>query len=166
MGDSRVKISKPAVLITATLATAAVTACSSSPHVTAAKLHPRLSGVTAGPGIAAAFGKDPVCQRFQRDLKVWKSAVTEPGDASTVLLNTSTRAAWVKFGNQLDQLSHVAKAGNATPKAARTRKDLARTASLITLQGTEPFSQSTGAQYQQTVADLQYVTGDCTVLPS
>jgi hypothetical protein len=51
-------------------------------------------------------------------------------------------------------------------KAARTRKDLARTASLIMLQGTEPFSQSTGAQYQQSVADLQYVTGDCTVLPS
>ena len=71
-----------------------------------------------------------------------------------------------KFGNQLGQLSHVAKTGNATPKAAKTRKDLARTASPITLRGTEPFSQSTGAQYQQTVADLQYLTGDCTVLPS
>jgi hypothetical protein len=164
MGDTRVKISKPAVVITAALA--AVTACSSSPHVTAAKLHPRVSGVTAGPGIAAAFSKDPVCQRFQRDLKVWKSAVTEPGDASTVLLNTSTWTAWVKFGHQLGQLSHPAKGGNATPKVARTRKDLARTASLITLQGTEPFSQSTGAQYQRTVADLQYVTGDCTVFPS
>jgi hypothetical protein len=165
MGDSPVKISKPAVLIAAALATA-VTACSSSPHVTAAKLHPRVSGVTAGPGIAAALSKDPACQRFQRDLKAWKSAVTEPGDASTVLLNASTRGAWVKFGHQLGQLSHTAKAGNGTPKAARTRKDLARTASLITLQGTEPFSQNTGAQYQQTVADLQYVTGDCTVLPS
>jgi hypothetical protein len=165
MGDSRVKISMPAVLITAALA-AAVTACSSSPHVTAAKPHPRVSGVTAGPGVAAAFSKDPVCRRFQQDLKVWKSAVTEPGDAATVLLNTSTRDAWVKFGRQLGQLSHTAKAGHGTAKAARTRKDLARTASLITLQGTEPFSQSTGAQYQQTVADLQYVTGDCAVLPS
>jgi hypothetical protein len=129
MGDSQVKISKPAVLIAAALATAAVTACSSSPHMTAAKLHPRVSGVTAGPGIAAAFSKDPVCQRFQRDLKVWKSAVTEPGDASTVLLNTSTRDAWVKFGHQLGQLSHAAKGSNATRKAARTRRDLARTAS-------------------------------------
>jgi hypothetical protein len=161
-----VKISKPAVLIAAALATAAITACSSSPHVTAAKLHPRVSGVTAGPGIAAAISKDPVCKRFQRDLKAWKSAVTEPGDASTVLLNTSTWAAWVKFGHELGQLSRTAKGGSATPKAARTRKDLAHTASLITLQGTEPFGQSTGDQYQQTVADLQYVTGDCTVLPS
>ena len=64
MGDSQVKISKPAVLIATALATAAVTACSSSPHVTATKLHPRVSGVTAGPGIAAAFSKDPMCQRF------------------------------------------------------------------------------------------------------
>jgi hypothetical protein len=160
-----VKISMPAVLITAALA-AAVTACSSSPHATAAKPHPRVSGVTAGPGVAAAFSKDPVCRRFQQDLKVWKSAVTEPGDAATVLLNTSTRDAWVTFGRQLDQLSHTVKAGNGTLKAARTRKDLAHTATLVTLQGTEPFSQSTGEQYQQTVADLQYVTGDCTILPS
>jgi hypothetical protein len=65
-----VKISQPAALIAAALATAAVTACSGSPHVTAAKLHPCVSGITAGPGIAAAFSKDPVCQRFQRDLKV------------------------------------------------------------------------------------------------
>ena len=70
------------------------------------------------------------------------------------------------FGHQLGQLSHATKGGNATPKAARTGKDLARTASLITQQGTEPFSQSTSAQYQQTVADLQYVTGDCAILPS
>jgi hypothetical protein len=159
-----VKISKPAVLITAVLA-AAVTACSSSPPATTAKLHPRVSGVTAGPGVAAAFSKDPVCQRFQRDLKAWKSAVTEPGEASTVLLNTSTRAAWVKFGRQLEQLSHAAAQGAATKKAARTKRDLVRTASLVTLQGTEQIRQVTGAQYQRTVILLENVTGDCTVLP-
>jgi hypothetical protein len=159
-----VKIGMPAVLITAVLA-AAVTACSSSPPATTAKLHPRVSGVTAGPGVAAAFSKDPVCQRFQRDLKAWKSAVTEPGEASTVLLNTSTRAAWVKFGRQLEQLSHGAAQGAAAKKAARTKRDLARTASLVTLQGTEQIRQVTGAQYQRTVILLENVTGDCTVLP-
>ena len=99
------KISKPAVLIIAVLATAliiavlatALTSRSGSPHGTAAKLHPRVSGVTAGPGIAAAFSSNPVCQRFQRDLKVWKSAVTEPGDDSTVL--QSSFGGW-KIGQQ------------------------------------------------------------------
>ena len=112
------KISKPAVLITAALA-AAVTARSNAPRVTAARLHPRVSGVTAGPGVAAAFSKDAVCRRFQQDLKVWKSAVTEPGDANTVLLDTSTRDAWVKFGRQLGWLSHTAKAVKWPPKATR-----------------------------------------------
>jgi hypothetical protein len=165
MGDSLVKISKPAVLITAVLA-AAVTACSSSSPSATGK--PRASaspGITAGPGKVAALSSDPVCRKFQKDLNAWKTAVTEPGDASTILINASTRSAWTKFGRQLDQLSHAAAQSTAAKKAAQTKRDLARTASLVTLQGTEPLREVTGAQYQRTVAQLQYVTSDCTVLP-
>lgn len=158
------KIGMPAVLIIAALATA-VTACSSSS--TTGTSHAGASpGITAGPGQVAALSSDPVCRKFQKDLNAWKSAVTEPGDASTILINPATRPAWVKFGRQLGELSHAVTQGTATKKAARTKRDLARTASLVMLQGTEPVRKVTGTQYQRTVTQLQYVTGDCTVLPS
>jgi hypothetical protein len=163
MGDAQVKISKPAVLLTAVLA-AAVTACSSSPSATTGKPHPHASGVTAGPGVATTFSSNPVCRQFQKDLNAWKAAVAEPGDAATVLLNASTRPAWVKFGRQLEQLSN-AETRAKTTKAARTARELARTAVLVTGQGTEPTRQFTGVQYQRTVTLLENVTSDCTVLP-
>jgi hypothetical protein len=162
-----VKIGMPAVLIIAAALASAVTACSSSSPSATGKPHSSASpGITAGPGKVAARSSDPVCRKFQKDLNAWKAAVTEPGDASTILINASTRPAWVKFGRQLGELSHAAAQSAATKKAARTKKDLARTASLVTLQGTEPVREVTGAQYQRTVAQLQYVTGDCTVLSS
>src|SRR6266851_8575917 len=102
----------PAVVITAALATA-VTACS-SPH--AAKSHVGASPGSSS-GTAATLYRNPVCRRFQQDLTVWKAAVAEPGDASTVLLNSATRPAWLKFGRQLRQLSHANIGGKASAAA-------------------------------------------------
>jgi hypothetical protein len=161
-----VKIGMPAVLITAAVLATAVTACSSSPSATSTKSHRGASpGITAGPeGVAAVLSSNPVCRRFQQDLKAWKTGIAEPGDVSTVLLNASTRPAWLKFGRQLEQLSQ-ADIGSKDPKvAARTVKDLARTAVLLREQGSEPFRQFTGAQYQRTVTLLEDVTGDCAAL--
>lgn len=157
------KIGMPAVLIAAAALATAVTACSSSSLSAAGKPgHAASPGVTAAPkGAAVVFSSDPVCRQFQKDLKVWKAATAEPGDASTVLLNTFTRPAWRKFGRQLEQLSQTETAGK---DAARTAKTLARTATLVTTQGTEPFRQFSGAQYQRTVTLLEEVTGDCTTL--
>jgi hypothetical protein len=159
-----VKIGMPAVLITAAALATAVTACSSSSPVAGGQHHGASPGVTAGPkGVTVVLSSDPVCRQFQKDLKAWKAAITEPGDASTVLLNASTRPAWVKFGRQLRQLSQ-AETGNKNPReAARTAKTLARTASLVTLQGTEPVRQITGVQYQRTITLIEDVTGGCTV---
>ena len=153
----------PAVLIAAVALATAVTACSnSSPSAAGKPDHGASPGITAGPkGAAVVFSSDPVCRQFQKDLKVWKTAIAEPGDASTVLLNASTRSAWVKFGRQLRQLSQ-ADTGGKSP--ARTAKTLARTATLVTQQGTEPFRQFTGAQYQRTVTLIEDVTSDCTTL--
>jgi hypothetical protein len=157
-----VKIGMPAVLITAAALATALTACSSSPSAAAKPNHGASPGITAAPnGAAVVFSSDPVCRQFQKDLKTWKTAVTEPGDASTVLVNTSTRSAWVKFGRQLRQLSEE-RAGVKNP--ARTAKSLARAASLVTQQGTEPFRQFSGAQYQRTTTLIEDVTGECTVL--
>ena len=158
------KIGMPAVLITAAALATAVTACSSSPPSAAANQHHGASpGITAAPGAAAAavLSSNPVCRQFQQDLKAWKTGIAEPGDVSTVLLNVSTRPAWLKFGRQLTELSH-AETGGKNP--ARTAKTLARTATLVTEQGTEPFRQFTGAQYQRTVTLIEDVTGDCTTL--
>ena len=161
------KIGMPAVLITAAALATVVTACSSSPSAAGKPGHSASPGITAGPkGIAVAFSRDPVCRQFQKDLKVWEAAIAEPGDAATVLLNTSTRPAWMKFGRQLRQLSQAETAGKNPRKAARTASTLARTASLLTLQGTEPNRQFTGPQYQRTTTLLEDVTGDCTVLSS
>jgi hypothetical protein len=154
----------PAVLIAAAALATAVTACSSSsPSASAGKPdHAASAGVTAAPkGAAVVLSSDPVCRQFQKDLKVWKAAIAEPGDASTVLLNTSTRPAWVRFGRQLRQLSQAETAGK---NPARTAKTLARTATLVTTQGTEPFRQFSGAQYQRTLTLVEDVTGDCTTL--
>jgi hypothetical protein len=161
-----VKIGMPVVLIAAAALATAVTACSSSsPSVSGKPDHAASPGVTAAPkGAAVVFSSDPVCRQFQKDLKVWKSAIAEPGDASTVLLNASTRSAWMKFGRQLAQLSQAETAGKNTREGARTAKTLARTASLVRLQGTEPFHQFSGAQYQRTVTLIEDVTGDCTTL--
>ena len=158
------KIGMPAVLITAAALATAVTACSSSPSTTAANSHHGPS-ITAGPkGLTVVLSSDPVCRRFQLDLKTWKTAITEPGDVSTVLFNASTRPAWLKFGRQLEQLGQ-AETGSKNPReAARTRKDLARTASLLTGTGAEPFRQFSGTQYQRVVTLLEDVTGDCTVV--
>jgi len=112
--------------------------------------------------VAATLSSNPVCQRFEKDVDAWKTAVDEPDDTAAVLLNVSTRPAWRKFGRELDTLSKEEKA-EASRGAARTAKVLARTSALVTKQGTEPFRRSTGAQYQQTVTDLQEVTGYCTV---
>ncbi len=158
------KIGIPAVLLIAALATA-VTACSSSPE-SAAGAHSHASGGSTPPAITAVLSSIPVCRRFQRDLTTWKTAVAEPGNASTVLLNSATRPAWLKFGHQLGQLSHADIRGKDASVAARTAKNLARTASLLTMQGTEPISQTTSGQYQRTVTGLQDVTADCTILSS
>jgi hypothetical protein len=160
-----VKIGMPAVLIAAAALATAVTACSSSsPSAASRPDHVASPGVTAAPkGAAVVFSSDPICRQFQKDLKVWKTATAEPGDASTVLLNASTRPAWRKFGRQLEQLSQVETAGK---NPARTAKTLARTASLVTQQATEPFRQFSGAQYQRTVTLIEDVTGDCTTLSS
>jgi hypothetical protein len=159
-----VKIGIPAVLITAAaLVAVAVTACSSSSPVANGKsAHGASPGVTAGPkGVSVVLSSDPVCRQFQKDLKTWKTAIAEPGDASTVLVNTATRPAWVKFGRQLTQLSEEKTGGKHPRETART---LARAASLVTEQGTEPFRQFTGAQYQRTVTLLEGVTGDCATI--
>jgi hypothetical protein len=158
-----VKIGIPAVLIAAVALATAVTACSSSSPSAADKpSHGASPGITAAPkGAAAVFSSDPVCRQFQKDLKVWKSAIAEPGDASTVLLNASTRTAWAKFGRQLRQLSEAETGGKNRAQAAKT---LARTATLVTQQGTEPFRQFTGAQYQRTVTLIEDVTSDCATL--
>jgi hypothetical protein len=157
-----VKIGMPAVLITAAALTVAVTACSSSSPTAAGDQHHASPGITAAPnGVAVVFSSDPVCRQFQKDLKTWKTAITEPGDASTVLVNTSNRSAWVKFGRQLRQLSEE-RSGGKNP--ARTAKTLARAATLVTQLGTEPFREFTGAQYQRTLALVESVTGDCTTL--
>ena len=161
------KIGMPAVLITAAALATAVTACSSSPPSAVANQHHGASpGITAAPGAAAAavVSSNPVCRRFQQDLKAWKTGIAEPGDASTVLLNVSTRPAWLKFGRQLEQLSQANIGGKDPKVAARAAKDLARAAALVRVQGTEPFRQFTGTQYQRTVTLIEDVTGDCTVL--
>ena len=153
------KVGLPAVLTTAALAIA-VTACS-SPH--AAKGH---SGASSGSsaGTAATLYRNPVCRRFQQDLTVWKAAVAEPGDASTVLLNSATRPAWLKFGRQLRQLSHANMGGKDASAAAQAVEELARMATLVTRQGTEPVRQITSVQYQRTVTSMEHVTADCTAL--
>lgn len=163
------KIGMPAVLISAALTTA-VTACSGSPAaVTGPRSHVSPAAVAgagghASPAITAVLSSDPVCRRFQRDLSAWQATVAEPGTESTVLLNSSTRPAWLKFGHQLEQLSREKVHGKDANADARTAKNLARTASLLTTQGTEPISQTTSGQYQRTVTDLQDVTADCTTL--
>lgn len=154
------KIGLPAVLITAALV-AAVTACSSPP---AGHGHSGASSSGSGAGTAATLYRNPVCRQFQRDLSTWKAAVAEPGDASTVLLNSSTRSSWVKFGRQLRQLSHADIGGNNAAAAKRAANELARTATLVTRQGTEPVRQITSVQYQRTVTNLEHVTTDCTAL--
>jgi hypothetical protein len=161
-----VKIGMPAVLITAAALATVVTACSSSPPSAAANQHHGASpGITAGPkGASVVLSGDPVCRQFQKDLKAWKAAIAEPGDAATVLLNASTRPAWMKFGRQLGQLSQAETAGKNPRQAARTARTLARSASLLTLQGTEPIRQFTGMQYERTVVLLEEVTGDCTAV--
>jgi hypothetical protein len=159
-----VKIGIPAVVLAAALATA-VTACSSSPE-SAAEPRSHASRASTAPANTAVLSSDPVCRRFQQDLSAWKAAVAEPGTASTVLLNSATRAAWLKFGHQLRRLSHADIRGKDASVDARTTKNLARTASLLTTQGTEPISQTTSGQYQRTVIELQDVTADCTVLSS
>jgi hypothetical protein len=156
-----VKTGISAALITVILA-AAVTACSSSPGGAVGTRSHASAGSTA-PAATAVLSSDPICQRFHRELTAWKAAVAEPGNANTVLLNSSTRAAWQKFGHQLVQLSHAAKRGNDAVDT-RTAKVLARTASLVTTQATEPVRRATGAQYQRTATGLQEVTGDCTIL--
>jgi hypothetical protein len=169
-----VKIGIPAVLLTAALATA-VTACSSSPESAAGPQSHVSPGAAAGQRSQASGGStantavlssNPVCRRFQRDLSAWTAAVAEPGNASTVLLNSATRPAWLKFGHQLGQLSHADIRGKDASVAARTAKKMARTASLLKTQGTEPISHTTSGQYQQTVTDLQDVTADCINLSS
>ncbi len=60
-----------------------------------------------------------------------------------------TRPASVKFGRQLEQLSHAKIEGRQPRVAARTVRDLARMAPLVTPQGTEPFRQTAGAQYHR-----------------
>ena len=155
------KIGLPAVLITAALA-AAVTACSSPP---AGHGHSGTSSSSgSGAGTAASLYRNPVCRQFQRDLSTWKAAVAEPGDASTVLLNPSTRSAWVKFGRQLRQLSHADIGGSNAAAARRAANELARTAALVNRQGTEPVRQITSVQYQRTVTNLEHVTTNCTAL--
>jgi len=155
-----VKIGLPAVLIAAALATAG-TACSNSSH--AGKPHDGASSGSSA-GTAATFYRNPVCRQFQQDLSAWKAAVAEPGDASTVLLNSATRPAWLKFGRQLRQLSHATIGGNNASAAARAAQELGRTATLVTRQGTEPVRQITSAQYQRTVTSLEHLTTDCTAL--
>jgi hypothetical protein len=155
-----VKIGVPAVLITAALA-ASVTACS-SPH-SGSGSSGAASG-SGGTGTAATLYRNPTCRQFQRDLSAWKAAVSEPGDASTVLLNASTRSSWRKFGRQLRQLSQADIGGNNAAAARRTASELARTATLVSRQGTEPISQITSVQYQRTVTNLEHVTTDCTHL--
>lgn len=154
------KIGVPAVLITAALA-ASVTACS-SPH-SGSGSSGTASG-SGGTGTAATLYRNPTCRQFQRDLSAWKAAVSEPSDASTVLLNASTRASWRKFGRQLRQLSQADIGGNNAAAARRTASELARTATLVSRQGTEPISQITSVQYQRTVTNLEHVTTDCTHL--
>ena len=160
------KIGMPAVLITAAALATAVTACSSSPLSAAANQHHGASpGITAGPkGVAAVLSNNPACRQFQQDLKAWKTSIAEPGDASTVLLNVSTRPAWLKFRRELEQLSQADIGGKDPKVAARMAKDLARTAALVRVQGTEPFRQFSGAQYQRTVTLIEDVTGDCIAL--
>lgn len=154
------KIGVPAVLITAALA-ASVTACS-SPH--SGSGHSGAASGSGGTGTAATLYRNPTCRQFQRDLSTWKAAVSEPGDASTVLLNASTRSSWRKFGRQLRQLSQADIGGNNAAAARRTANELARTATLVTRQGTEPISQITSVQYQRTVTNLEQVTTTCTHL--
>jgi hypothetical protein len=159
-----VKIGMPAVLITAAALATAITACSSSPSTTAANSHhgPR---ITAGPkGLTVVLRSDPVCRQFQKDQNAWKTAITEPGDVNTVLFNASTRPAWLKFGRQLEQLSHAKIGGENPQEAARTQKNLARAASLFSATGAEPFRQFSGAQYQRAITLMEDVTGDCTVV--
>lgn len=155
------KIGVPAVLITAALA-ASVTACS-SPH-SGSGSSGAASGGSGGTGTAATLYRNPTCRQFQRDLSAWKAAVSEPNDASTVLLNASTRSSWRKFGRQLRQLSQADIGGNNAAAARRTASELARTATLVSRQGTEPISQITSVQYQRTVTNLEHVTTDCTHL--
>ena len=155
------KIGLPAVLITAALA-AAVTACSSPPAG-----HGHSAGASppgGGAGTAASLYRNPVCRQFQRDLSTWKAAVAEPGDASTVLLNASTRSAWVKFGRQLRVLSRSDIGGSNAVAARRAANEMARTSALVTRQGTEPVRQITSGQYQRTVTNLEHVATECTAL--
>ena len=154
------KIGVPAVLITAALA-ASVTACS-SPH--SGSGHSGAASGSGGTGTAATLYRNPTCRQFQRDLSAWKAAVSEPADASTVLLNASTRSSWRKFGRQLRQLSQADIGGNNAAAARRAANELARTATLVTRQGTEPISQITSVQYQRTVTNLEQVTTTCTHL--
>jgi hypothetical protein len=163
-----VKIGMPAVLITVAALATAITACSSSPSGTTANSHHGASpGITAGPkGVAVVLSSNPVCRQLQKDQKAWKTAIAEPGDESTVLLNTSTRPAWRKFGRQLEQLSQTDIGGKDPKVAARTAKDLARMGTLLTAMSIEPFRQFSGVQYQRTTTLLEDVTGDCTVLSS
>lgn len=150
-GGPRVKIGMPAVLTTASTLTTAVTACSNSPPATATKLHHGVSaGITVGPGVAVALS-NPVCRRFQQDLKVWETAIAEPGDVSTLLLNASARSACLKFGYQPKQLSHTKIGGKNSREVARIRRDPAPTASLVTKRGAEPLHLISGMQHQQRV---------------
>jgi len=166
-----VKIGILAVLITlitaAALAVAVTVYSSSSPAANGKSAHGASPGVTAGPkSVTVIVSNDPVCRQFQKDLKAWKAAIAEPGDAAAVLLNASTRPAWVKFGRQLRQLSQEKAASQNPHKAARTARTLAHAASLLTLQGTEPFQQFSGEQYQRILALIEDVTGSCTTQSS